>query len=76
MSGLNPKICRWGNSHGVRLPKALLDLVGLKENDTVSLSIEGETVIIKKTSDRPYLSLQERFAGYTGDYEPSESEDI
>ena len=30
-------IQRWGNSQGLRIPKALLDAVGLKEHDRVEL---------------------------------------
>ena len=28
-------IQKWGNSQGLRLPKALLDSIGLRENDRV-----------------------------------------
>ena len=30
-------IRKWGNSNGLRFPKALLDAIGLKENDRVEL---------------------------------------
>ena len=30
-------IQKWGNSQGLRIPKALLDAVGLKEHDRVEL---------------------------------------
>ena len=34
-------IQKWGNSHAVRLPKNLLDSLGLHENDIVNLSAEN-----------------------------------
>ena len=30
-------IQKWGNSQGLRIPKALLDAIGLRENDRVEL---------------------------------------
>lgn len=68
-------VCRWGNSRGVRLPKAVLDTVGLHDNDEVTLSVVKDAIVIKKaakTSKRSYPSLRERFAAYAGDYEPEE----
>ena len=34
-------IQRWGNSQGLRIPKALLDALGLRENDRVELIQSG-----------------------------------
>lgn len=31
-------IQEWGNSQGLRIPKALLDVLGLRENDRVELT--------------------------------------
>lgn len=76
MNTINASICRWGNSRGVRLPKAILDVLGLKDNDEVTLTIADDSIIIKKAVEtrdgRTYPSLLERFSGYTGDYTPEE----
>ena len=75
MSTVHTNICRWGNSQGIRLPKTVLDLVGLKDDDEVSLTISGGSIIIRKATEargRNYPSLTERFSGYTGDYVPEE----
>ena len=46
-------IQKWGNSQGLRIPKALLDAVGLRENDRVEL-IQGEDSIqIKRAASVP-----------------------
>ena len=65
------QIVKWGNSQGVRLPKPLLEDADIKENDTVALSVEKGTIIIKKvkTPNRP-ISINERFANFNGSYEP------
>lgn len=77
MSTIHTNICRWGNSRGVRLPKTVLDLVGLKDDDEVSLTINDDSIIIRKAREecgKNYPSLAERFSGYTGDYVPKEWE--
>ena len=64
MNTINASICRWGNSRGVRLPKAVLDIVGLHDDDEVTLSIVKDAIVIKKavkTTERSYPSLRERF---------------
>lgn len=75
MSTVHTNICRWGNSRGIRLPKAVLDLVGLKDDDEVSMTISDGSIIIRKAAEergKSYPSLAERFSGYTGDYAPEE----
>ncbi len=40
------QISKWGNSSGIRLPKAVLDELGLKPGDKVDLTVEqGRGVI-------------------------------
>ena len=67
-------IQKWGNSQAVRLPKSILEEVSLEENDQVEIVSENETIIIKKAirKRRAKKSLEERFAGYTGDYQCEE----
>ena len=75
MNTINASICRWGNSRGVRLPKAVLDIVGLHDDDEVTLSIVKDAIVIKKavkTTERSYPSLRERFDTYACDYVPEE----
>ena len=75
MNTINASICRWGNSRGVRLPKAVLDIVGLHDDDEVTLSIVKDAIVIKKavkTTERSYPCLRVRFDTYAGDYVPEE----
>ena len=39
---------KWGNSIGVRLPKPMLEQVGLKEGARVEVSIEGDHLVIRR----------------------------
>lgn len=74
MNSINTNICRWGNSRGIRLPKAFLELAGFSDHDEVSLTAGNGTITIAKAEKekRPYPSLLERFASYGGDYIPQE----
>ena len=63
-------IQKWGNSQAVRLPKAILDILLLKENDLVMISTKDNSIIIKKATRkrRANTSLEERFKSWNGDY--------
>lgn len=45
---------KWGNSVGLRVPKPLLEQLGLKEGSEVDLAVEGNRLVIKKR--RPTLA--------------------
>ena len=67
-------IQKWGNSQGVRLPKTILDILFLQENDTVEIVTENDSIIIKKATRkrRAKKSLEERFKNYKGNYQCTE----
>lgn len=41
------QIAKWGNSSAIRLPKATLDELGLKQGDTVDLTVENGKAILQ-----------------------------
>ncbi|WP_379968181.1 AbrB/MazE/SpoVT family DNA-binding domain-containing protein [Ectobacillus sp. sgz5001026] len=45
-------IQKWGNSLGVRIPKALLAQVGMNEGAEVDFVAEGDTIIVKPKQKR------------------------
>ena len=45
---MNAMITKWGNSKGIRIPKPYLESLDLSENDIVDISINNNTIIIKK----------------------------
>ena len=59
-------IQKWGNSQGLRLPKALLDAVGLKEHDRVELVQMEDGINIRCASAIPHRTLEERLTAFYG----------
>lgn len=59
-------IQRWGNSNGLRIPKVLLDALGLRENDRVELIQTEDAITIKKAAAAPHRSLEERLSAFYG----------
>ena len=59
-------IQKWGNSQGLRIPKAILDAVGLRENDRVELIQREDSIQIKRAASVPHRTLEERLIAFTG----------
>ncbi|MCL2054987.1 MAG: AbrB/MazE/SpoVT family DNA-binding domain-containing protein [Oscillospiraceae bacterium] len=59
-------IQRWGNSQAVRLPKAILDLLLLQENDQVDIVAENDSIVIRKSARkrRAKKSIDERLEAF------------
>jgi len=51
------QVSKWGNSLGVRLPKSVAGEVQLGEGDTVQLSVDNGTIVIRPSRRR--YSLEE-----------------
>lgn len=64
------RIQKWGNSQAVRLPKAALEMAGLKESDDVQIVVKDGIITIVPV--RRHISLAERIAEYRGDYQSAE----
>lgn len=58
-------IQRWGNSSGIRIPKALMEALGLLENDRVELTQAGDSITIKKAATA-HKTLEERLTAFYG----------
>lgn len=63
---MEAKICKWGNSYGLRLPKILLNELNLEENDTVSIDKEDNKIIISKLNKYGEFNLKELAEDYYG----------
>ena len=59
-------IQKWGNSQGLRIPKAILDAVGLRENDRVELIQREDSIQIKRAASVPHRTLEERLIAFYG----------
>ncbi|GHT71818.1 multidrug transporter MatE [Spirochaetia bacterium] len=59
-------IVKWGNSQGIRLPKAFLQNINISENDTVDVLVENEAIIIKKIYAPKHKTTKERLVNFYG----------
>ena len=57
---------RWGNSQGLRIPKALLEALGIRENDRVELTQAGDAITLRKAVSTPHKTLEERLTAFYG----------
>lgn len=65
-------IQKWGNSHGVRIPKILLDTVNWNENEQIVILVEDNKIIMEKAKKQKRKNIKELFADFKGEYEPIE----
>lgn len=61
---MQTRVQRWGNSLALRIPKALADEVGLKDNSPVQLSLHERQLVIVPLL-QPTLSLEALLAQVT-----------
>lgn len=61
---------KWGNSLGIRIPKPVLDSLHWGGDDSLSLRVEGEKLILERKDKRK--TIQELFDGFEGEYTPEE----
>ncbi|MDE7122515.1 MAG: AbrB/MazE/SpoVT family DNA-binding domain-containing protein [Oscillospiraceae bacterium] len=66
-------IQKWGNSQGLRIPKILLESLNWAENEQIEM-ILGDGEITLRPVKAKRRSIQELFADYQGDYQPSETD--
>ena len=51
-------IGKWGNAQGIRLPKAICDILGIGVGDQVSLSVEDNKIIIAPAEERHTIAAR------------------
>jgi antitoxin MazE len=62
---------KWGNSVGLRLPKPLLEQLGLREGAEVDVKVEGNRLVIEPARRHRY-TMVELLEGITPDDRPGE----
>ncbi|MCD2136758.1 AbrB/MazE/SpoVT family DNA-binding domain-containing protein [Salinicoccus halitifaciens] len=55
---------RWGNSKGIRLPKAVTEALEIEENDSLNIEIKDGAVILSKPKKE--ITIEEMFKDYKG----------
>ena len=66
MITMETRLQKWGNSDGIRIPKAFLQSLNLKTNDKITIEQVDEKIIITK-SKQERVSLEELFENYNGE---------
>lgn len=61
-------IQKWGNSQGVRIPKAMLKAMQWSENESIIMNIEDDRIVISKFHSRK--NIKELFESYQEEYKP------
>jgi antitoxin MazE len=59
----DPQVSQWGNSLGIRIPKAYAAEVGLSEGTIVEITLSGRKLAV--TRAEPEYKLEELVAGIT-----------
>lgn len=60
------KLSKWGNLNATRIPRNLIEQLGWKENENLSINIENNSLVLKPVSNRP-ANIHELFAGWKDD---------
>jgi len=60
---MRTQVSKWGNSLGVRIPKAYAEEVGLAEGATVEVKVSGRKLILAPA--QPEYDLQKLIGGIT-----------
>jgi antitoxin MazE len=64
------KVAKWGNSLGVRLPKAAAEAAGLKPGSELDVTVEGSGLRLRKSLRIPYYKLEDLVAQMKPENEP------
>jgi antitoxin MazE len=67
-------VSKWGNSLAIRLPKAAVASLQVREGEPVNLAIEGDTVVIR--ARRPHYTLEELVAAMRPQDAPETLDDV
>ncbi|MGH7234169.1 MAG: AbrB/MazE/SpoVT family DNA-binding domain-containing protein, partial [Candidatus Saccharimonadales bacterium] len=56
---------KWGNSSGVRLPKKIIDAAKLKDQQLLTVSLKGRSIVLTPVKTTKALTLKEMLKGVT-----------
>lgn len=60
------KIKKWGNSQGVRIPKAYLETLRISDEDDLEIITDQEKIIIKKANSNDHVMIKDRLETFYG----------
>ena len=67
--GMETQVVKWGNGQGIRIPRLVMNELGIRVNDSLLMEIEDGKIILRKKTFR-HRSLEERAAAYGGKLGP------
>jgi antitoxin MazE len=67
-------VSKWGNSLAIRLPKAAVASLQVREGEPVDLAIEGNTLRIR--ASRPHYTLEQLVAAMRPEDQPGTLDDV
>src|SRR5258706_13032615 len=56
---------KWGNSSGVRLPKKVIDAARLRPDQTLSISLQGKSIVLTPVNNEDNFTLDTMLKGVT-----------
>ncbi|MDR1089159.1 MAG: AbrB/MazE/SpoVT family DNA-binding domain-containing protein [Coriobacteriales bacterium] len=79
------KLCPWGTSRAVRIPKPFCDDIGIGVGSSLRMRVvedsSGTYLVIRPENSghrsfahAPFLAMDDMFAGYTGEHQPTEAD--
>jgi antitoxin MazE len=79
------KLCPWGTSRAVRIPKPLCDDIGIDVGSSLRMRVAEDSIgaylVIRPESSAhrsfshaPFLAMDDLFAAYAEDYQPTEAD--
>ena len=63
-------IQKWGNRQGIRIPKAIVEELRWRENESLAMRAQDGKLIIEPEAKRK--NIKELFADFDGNYSPVE----
>lgn len=67
------RVVKWGNSQGIRIPRAVFEAAGLHLGEEVTLRVENQSIIVSPVAPQPrykragHRCLEEVFTEYDGE---------
>ncbi len=49
---MRARVSKWGNSLAIRLPKAVVESLRVRDGDAVELAVEGDALIVRSAAPR------------------------
>ena len=64
------KVQKWGNSHGIRIPKTILEDLKWKEKEPLTIDIQDGKIVIERIQKTK--NIKDLFKDFNEEYEPEE----